>query len=122
MDVREYTLYQKWCEVHEKYPTRTITTLFGDDHQLIDVEQHNLINKVKNNFWMPESPDDYEKLKPTLVLSNGDLAETWNTIRTFSSTMKNNSNIGRNLYYTIVDEVTGKYHQVLFVYHPTSWI
>ena len=21
MDVKEYTLYQKWCEVHQKYPT-----------------------------------------------------------------------------------------------------
>jgi len=115
MDVREYTLYQKWCEVHEKYPTRTITTLFGDDHQLIDVGQQTLVDKVKTNFWMPESPDDYEKLKPKLVLSNGDLAETWNTIRTFSSTMKNNSNIGRNLYYTIVDEVTGKYLGVICI-------
>lgn len=115
MDVREYTLYQKWCEVHEKYPTRTITTLYGDDHQLVDVEQKKLIDKVKTNFWMPEGPDDYEKLKPTLVLSNGDLAETWNTIRTFSSTMKNNSNIGRNLYYTIIDEVTGKYLGVICI-------
>lgn len=115
MDVREYTLYQKWCEVHEKYPTRTITTLFGDEHQLVDVEQQKLIDKVKTNFWMPEGPDDYEKLKPTLVLSNGDLAETWNTIRTFSSTMKNNSNIGRNLYYTVVDEVTGKYLGVICI-------
>lgn len=115
MDVREYTLYQKWCEVHEKYPTRTITTLFGDDHQLVDVGQQELIDKVKKNFWMPQEPDDYEKLKPTLVLSNGDLAETWNTIRTFSSTMKNNSNIGRNLYYTIVDEVSGKYLGVICI-------
>ena len=115
MDVREYTLYQKWCEVHEKYPTRTITTLFGDEHQLVDVEQQKLIDKVKTNFWMPEGPDDYEKLKPTLVLSNGDLAETWNTIRTFSSTMKNNSNIGRNLYYTVVDETSGKYLGVICI-------
>ena len=115
MDVREYTLYQKWCEVHEKYPTRTITTLFGDEHQLIDIGQQTLIDKVKENFWMPEGPDDYEKLKPKLILSNGDLAETWNTIRTFSSTMKNNSNIGRNLYYTIIDEVTEKYLGVICI-------
>jgi len=60
-------------------------------------------------------PDDYEKLKPKLVLSNGPLAETWNTVRTFSSTMKNNSNIGRNLYYTVVDEVTDKYLGVMCI-------
>jgi hypothetical protein len=121
MDVREYTLYQKWCEVHEKYPTRKITTLFGDDLQLVDINQQKIINEVKEKFWMPESPDDYEKLKPKLILSNNDSAtaeysaEAWNTIRTFSSTMKNNSNIGRNLYYTIIDEVTKKYLGVICI-------
>ena len=115
MDVREYTLYQKWCEVQEKYPTRTITTLFGDEKQLIVLGQKELIDKVKKNFWMPESPDDYEKLQPVLQLSNGDLAETWNTVRTFSSTMKNNSNIGRNLFYTVLDEHSGKYLGVICI-------
>ena len=115
MDVREYTLYQKWCEVQEKYPTRTITTLFGDDKQLIDITQNNLVDKVKKNFWMPEGPDDYEKLRPILQLSNGAGAETWNTIRTFSSTMKNNSNIGRNLFYTVIDGQSGKYLGVICI-------
>ena len=28
MDVKEYTLYQKWCEVHNRYPTvETIVSL-----------------------------------------------------------------------------------------------
>ena len=115
MDVREYTLYQKWCEVQEKYPTRTISTLYGDDKQLIDLTQEKLVEKVKKNFWMPEGPDDYEKLEPILQLSNGDGAETWNTIRTFSSTMKNNSNIGRNLYYTVIDGRSGKYLGVICI-------
>lgn len=116
MDVREYTLYQKWCEVHEKYPTREINTIFdGYQVQLIDNNQIKLVEKVKSNFWMPKSPDDYENLKPKMVLSNGPLAETWNTIRTFSSTMKNNSNIGRNLFYTVIDEVTEKYLGVICI-------
>ena len=115
MDVREYTLYQKWCEVQEKYPTRTISTLYGDDKQLIDLTQEKLVEKVKKNFWIPEGPDDYEKLEPILQLSNGEGAETWNTIRTFSSTMKNNSNIGRNLYYTVVDGRSGKYLGVICI-------
>ena len=116
MDVREYTLYQKWCEVHEKYPTREINTLTdGYEVQLIDNNQIKLVEKVKSKFWMPKSPDDYENLKPKMVLSNGPLAETWNTIRTFSSTMKNNSNIGRNLFYTVIDEVTEKYLGVICI-------
>jgi hypothetical protein len=115
MDVREYTLYQKWLEVHEKYPTRELTTLFGQDIQLINPEQVKLIDEVKSNFWKPESPDDYEKLRPVMQLSNGDLAETWNTVRTFSSTMKNNSNIGRNLFYTVIDGQTNKYLGVICI-------
>lgn len=115
MDVREYTLYQKWLEVHEKYPTRELTTLFGQDIQLVNTEQVKLIDEVKSNFWKPESPDDYEKLRPVMQLSNGDLAETWNTVRTFSSTMKNNSNIGRNLFYTVIDGQTKKYLGVICI-------
>ena len=60
MDVREYTLYQKWLEVHEKYPTRPISTLFGSDVQLVDIEQKKLIEKVKKNFWMPEGPGSFK--------------------------------------------------------------
>jgi hypothetical protein len=115
MDVKEYTLYQKWLEVKERYPTETISTLFGEEEQMVNKDHEKIIKTVKQNFWMPEGPDDYEKLKPKLVLSNGDLAETWNAIRTFSSTMINNSNIGRNLFYTIIDEVTGKYLGVICI-------
>jgi hypothetical protein len=123
MDVREYTLYQKWLEVHEKYPTREMNTLQGffdesssaSEVQLVDINQSKLVNKVKSNFWKPESPDDYEKLRPVMQISNGDLAETWNTIRTFSSTMKNNSNIGRNLFYTVIDGQTEKYLGVICI-------
>lgn len=115
MDVREYTLYQKWCEIHEKYPTKVRSTLFGDELQMADSKQLELVNEVKENFWMPESPDDYEKLQPTLFLANGESAEKWNAIRTFSSTMKNNSNIGRNLYYIVMDKVTEKYLGVICI-------
>jgi len=115
MDVKEYTLYQKWCEVHERYPTQEVSTLFGVETQMVSQEQEKLIKKVKTNFWMPKDPDDYENLKPIMVLSNGELAETWNAVRTFSSTMKNNSNIGRNLFYTVVDEVTGNYLGVICI-------
>jgi hypothetical protein len=115
MDVREYTLYQKWCEVKERYPVHEVSTLFGQETQMVDVNQKKLVDKVKANFWMPESPDDYDKLKPVMKLHNGELAETWNAIRTFTSTMKNNSNIGRNLFYTVEDEITGKYLGVICI-------
>jgi hypothetical protein len=115
MDVREYTLYQKWCEVKERYPVFEASTIFGTELQMVDPEQDKLIKEVRKNFWVPESPDDYEKLKPVMVLSNGEDAARWNAIRTFSSTMKNNSNIGRNLFYVLTDEVTGKYLGVICI-------
>jgi hypothetical protein len=115
MDVREYTLYQKWCEVKERYPTFEASTLFGEEVQMVNPEQEKIIQEVKSKFWMPTDPDDYAKLEPIMVLSNGDLAEKWNAARTFSSTMKNNSNIGRNLFYTVVDKVTEKYLGVICI-------
>jgi len=115
MDVREYTLYQKWCEVKERYPVEEVSTLFGQELQMVYPEQEKLIKQVRSNFWVPQSPDDYENLKPVMVLSNGTDAERWNAIRTFSSTMKNNSNIGRNLFYVLTDEVTGKYLGVICI-------
>ena len=118
MDVKEYTLYQKWCEIKERYPvheSNALAVMFDERPEMVNQEQKELINQVKSNFWMPKDPDDYAKLQPVMKLHNGDLAETWNAIRTFSSTMKNNSNIGRNLFYTIEDEVTGKYLGVLCI-------
>ena len=115
MDVREYTLYQKWCEIQERYPTQEVSTLFGTERQMVYREQEKLIKKVKSNFWNPENPDDFEKLDIEMVLSNGEGAEEWNAIRTFTSTMKNNSNIGRNLYYIIKDKPTGKYLGVICI-------
>ena len=136
MDVKEYTLYQKWCEIQEKFPTHTTETLFGTETKMVDERQEKLIQEVKANIWMPESPDDYEKLEPVLVFTDdstieesqglfdsvvenktkrSDLPERWNAIRTFISTMKNNSNIGRNLNFIVQDNVTGKYLGVICI-------
>jgi hypothetical protein len=115
MDVREYTLYQKWLEIQERYPTHEVETLWDKEIQMVNPEQKDLIEEVKSNIWFPENPDDFDKLQPTMVLSNGDGAETWNAIRTFSSTMKNNANIGRNLFYIVTDQVTKKYLGVICI-------
>ena len=136
MDVKEYTLYQKWCEVHEKYPTEEINTLFGTERQLIDPSQKTMIDEVKANIWTPDSPDAYLDLEPVLIytddsgekvstgmdgtnvtqkIKRSDLPERWNAARTFISTMKNNSNIGRNLNFFAQDKKTGKYLGVICI-------
>jgi hypothetical protein len=128
MDVKEYTLYQKWCEVHDKYPTVEVNSFFDDAPALEKPEQGKMIADVKNNFWLPEDPEEYLYLEPELVWTDDyreikhenelgsttiekrtNLPEVWNTFRTFLSTMKNNSNIGRNLNFLIRDKKTGKY-------------
>ena len=118
MDVKEYTLFQKWCEVQEKYPTVTVNDLWeGETKVLADEKQRRAIAEIKSNFWMQTEPDDYLKLEPELVYTNKeeDLPELWNTIRTFSSTMKNNSNIGRNLNFVVRDKPTKKYLGVICI-------
>jgi len=136
MDVKEYTLYQKWCEVQEKYPTEIQRTFGGDEVKLVDADQERIIREVKSNIWMPENPDDFALLKPKMIFTDdstteeikdlfgevietrtkrSDLPERWNTVRTFISTMKNNSNIGRNLNFIVADEVTGKYLGVVCI-------
>jgi hypothetical protein len=118
MDVREYTLYQKWCEVQEKYPSVISNDLWeGEKRVIADEEQRRIIQEIKSNFWLPNDPEAYLELKPELIYTNKDkdLPETWNCIRTFSSTMKNNSNIGRNLNFIVRDQVTQNYLGVICI-------
>ena len=118
MSVAEYTLYQKWCEVQEKYPAEFVNTLFdGPQIMLKDDDQARYIRNVKNNIWVPESVEDYQNLKPVLVHcnKNSELAGMWNAIRVFSSTMKNNNNIGRNMNFIVKDEVTDKFLGVICI-------
>jgi hypothetical protein len=118
MDVREYTLYQKWCEVQEKYPSVVVNDLWeGEKKVLSDDKQRQAIEKVKSNFWVPNDPEEYLNLVPELIYTNkeDDLPELWNCIRTFSSTMKNNSNIGRNLNFIVQDQITKKFLGVICI-------
>ena len=122
MDVKEYTLYQKWCEVKYKYPTVETNSFFDDKPALQDATQGALIQEVKNNFWNPTDPMEYLQLQPELIWTDGDDVRSitgskqpaiWNALRTFLSTMKNNSNIGRNLNFLVRDKITQKYLGVI---------
>lgn len=118
MDVKEYTLYQKWCEVQDRYPSIVVNDLWeGEKRVLEDEGQRRAIEEIKRNFWLPSDPDDFLKLEPEMLYCNkaDDLPELWNCIRTFSSTMKNNANIGRNLNFVVRDKVTKKYLGVICI-------
>lgn len=110
MTVGEYILYQKHEELKTKYPTHNVCTLFGEQQQLVKLEQAKIVEEVKRSIWRPKDHDDFMELKPKLVLvAKEGLTQKFNALRTFTSTMKNSSNIGRNLNYLVVDEVTGQY-------------
>ena len=72
MDVKEYTLYQKWCEVHNRYPTVETNSFFYDKPALKDAEQGALIQEVKNNFWNPTDPMEYSNLEPEVIWTDDD--------------------------------------------------
>ena len=123
MSVGEYTLYQKYLEIQQRYPSQEMGTLFGASKQLVNEDHIKLINESKNNIWFPEDPMDFEKLEPELIYTDldndrqsaGSWPEKWNCVRTFTSTMKNSSNIGRNLHYIVRDKVSGKYLGVICI-------
>ena len=48
MTVQEYTLYEKWIEVHEKYKTAETNSFFDDKPALVDPTQEAFIKSVKN--------------------------------------------------------------------------
>ena len=121
MDVKEYTLYQKWCEVHQKYPTVETNSFFDDRPALKNPAQASILAEIKNNIWNPKNLMDYLELEPELIytdevnegtinsVTDKKLPAICNILKTFLSTGKNNSNIGRNLNYIIRDKKTKKY-------------
>jgi hypothetical protein len=138
MDVKEYTLYQKWHEIHSKFPTETTNTLFdGEQTFLKDQVQAKYIAEAKSNIWVPESVDDYMDLEPVLeytddsgestkkgidgsdvshkIERNMDLPIRCNALKSFITNGRNNSNIGRNLHFIVKDNKTNKYLGVVTI-------
>jgi hypothetical protein len=68
MDVKEYTLYLKWCEVQQKYPSVLVNDLWeGEKKVLADDNQRKLITEIKSNIWNPEDIEEYLDLEPELI-------------------------------------------------------
>ncbi|MFM7796600.1 MAG: Druantia anti-phage system protein DruA, partial [Candidatus Nitrosotenuis sp.] len=132
MSVKEYTLYKKWHEIKLNFPTKTETSLFGEQMiSLIDTMQTKDIAEAKTNMWMPETLDAYMSLDPVLeytdnsgaadyphlfdsdrgsyiVERNNNLSVRWNTFKYFITNHRNHSNIVRNLYFLVKDKPTKK--------------
>ena len=123
MGVAEYTLYQKYQEIHLKYPSQTVQTLYGEETNFVNEDHLKLITETKNNIWYPKVFADFVNLEPELIYTDsekdrqaaGSLTERWNCLRTMTHSQKNSSNIGRNLHYIVRDKPTGKYLGVICI-------
>jgi hypothetical protein len=91
-------------------PKDTVGFFFGGDFISTEYPE---VQAVKENMWMPETVGDYLKLEPVVRQTDKKTVKIWNILRTFTSTMLNNPNIGRNLRFIIEDNVTGKYLGVI---------
>jgi hypothetical protein len=125
LTVQEYTLYKKFAEIKEKYPYEIPESdEFFDCSEAVDeFGNYSDLIFLKKNIWVPESLDDYKNLKPIMIRYNDNnnhilkevAGNEWNQLRVFIHTQLNNSNIGRNLNYIVLDEVTGKYLGIICV-------
>jgi len=122
MSVQEYTLYRKWQEIQQKYPRKTskqkekhMNSFFTESEPITVSDNYPEVSSVKDWIWFPNSPEDYLKLEPKVLwtMKHKDMAKIWTILRTFTSTMLNNPNIGRNLRFVVLDNVTGKYLGVI---------
>lgn len=93
--VEEFTLLRKWQEIHDKQWT---------------AKELELLYNVKAGLWIPESPEDYLKLQPQVIVANAKPhADVWNILRVMTSTASWNHSPGRLGRYTVIDRPTGKY-------------
>ena len=121
MSVEEYTLYRKWVEIHRDYPyddyqSKKISNFWTIDNLPVYTE----LERLKKDIWIPAYIEDYKNLKPKMTwtnfwnndkkewVTNSNIVNKWNALRIFLSTMINNSNIGRNLYFIVEDDITNK--------------
>lgn len=112
MSVEEYTLYQKWMEINEKYSSVKPANPFFDTSA---GSADTAVLFVKESIWMPKHATDYTDLEPTLIETDKNTVKDWNIIRTFVCSLVNNSNIGRNIRFLVVDKKTNKYLGVICV-------
>lgn len=104
MSVEEYTLWLKWDEIQNKFAW-------------VKPKIMQQILEIRDNIWRPTCFEDFEKLDVEVISTKGSQKNLfiWNTLRTFTSTMPNNQNLGRNLFFIVRDKPTGKYLGVFCV-------
>jgi hypothetical protein len=103
MGVQTYTLYRKWHELNE------IEWSEKDKQRMIE---------IKNNIWIPEQPNDFEKLEPEVIIadaSNKEISYIWTMLRRMISTAIWSQSPGRFGKFLVRDKITQKYLGVISI-------
>jgi len=119
LTVEQYTLLRKWREIQEYRVKNNVKTVKYDFFAGSFADKLNVpeLDKIKSKIWRPESPEDYLKLEPRLTICNNNKVnlKRWGLLRSFTSTMLNNSIPGRNIRFIAYDAVTEKYLGVICI-------
>jgi hypothetical protein len=112
MSVKEYTLFRTWVDLRKKYKeeTKVEDDPFDDFFDEPEEEGMSVIQTVKSNIWVPESPDDYLNIEPRLIwATNNEYTEQWQILRDFGASNIWHQSPGRLFKFIVIDDVTGKY-------------
>ncbi|MCK5015976.1 MAG: DUF4338 domain-containing protein, partial [Candidatus Peribacteraceae bacterium] len=103
LTVKEYTLYRKWVDVQKKYPS-------VDQGGFFDTDEYPELTRVRNNIWIPTTPDSYLEIEPELVMTcNKQTNQNWNILRGMCHSAVWHASPGRLLRYYVIDKPTGKF-------------
>jgi len=108
MEIPEYILYQKWCEINNKFKSadENVNIFFNTTVDPLP----NFDKSIKNNIWVPEKWEDYIDLEPEVIhVDNENDRKIWNSLRIFICRMKWSKNIGRFANFYVKDKKTNKY-------------
>ena len=95
LNIKEITLYRTWNQIN-------------NDKWVL--KEKKKIEQVKNNIWMPESPEDYLNLEPYIIIPTKPKEHlTWRILRYFTSSAPTLPIPGRGMRITVIDKVSGKY-------------
>ena len=102
LSVQEYLFYRKWQKIKKTYPLK--------DNPFFEYQPYKILNEIKDKIWIPISPNDYENLKPELILlNNKEINAQRRHLGNMIGSGLDNNKVGRGIRFLIIDKPTEKY-------------
>jgi len=99
MSVKEYVFYRTWHQINnQKWIGKNL----------------NKIQQIKHNIWKADTPEDYLKIEPKIIIPQKPKEHLeWRILRFFISSAHTLATPGRSIRATVIDKPTGKYLGVM---------